>query len=37
MFFPQVYGQQFPIVVAEIMMIGGYLFLAVKSAGEQPQ
>jgi Family of unknown function (DUF6163) len=37
MFFPQVYGQQFAIVVAEIMMISGYLFLAVKSAGEQPQ
>jgi hypothetical protein len=37
MFFPQVYGGQFLTVVAETALIGCYLFLAIKSAGEQPQ
>ena len=36
-FFPQVYGGQFVTVVAELVLIGGYLYLAVKSAREQPQ
>ena len=37
MFFPQVYGGQFVTVVAELALIGSYLFLALKSAREQPQ
>jgi hypothetical protein len=37
LFFPQVYGGHFLTVVAEIALIGSYLYLAVKSAGEQPQ
>ena len=37
MFFPQVYGGQFLTVIAEMALIGGYLFLAVKSANEHPQ
>jgi hypothetical protein len=37
MFFPQVYGGQFVTVIAEVAMIGGYLFLAIKSANEHPQ
>jgi fatty acid desaturase len=36
-FFPQVYGGQFATVVAEFLLIGGYLYLAVKSAREQQQ
>jgi hypothetical protein len=36
-FFPQVYGGQFLTVVAELLLIGSYLYLAVKSAREQPQ
>ena len=37
MFFPQVYGGQFVIVLAEMALIGGYLFLAIQSAREEPQ
>jgi hypothetical protein len=37
MFFPQVYGGLFVTVVAEMALIGCYLFLAVKSANEHPQ
>jgi len=37
MFFPQVYGGHFTTVVAETALIGCYLFLALKSAREQPQ
>jgi len=37
MFFPQVFGGQFVTVIAEMALIGGYLFLAVKSANEHPQ
>lgn len=37
MFFPQVYGGQFATVVAETSFIACYLFIALKSAREQPQ
>jgi hypothetical protein len=37
MFFPQVYGGQILTVIAEMALIGCYLFLAVKSANEHPQ
>jgi hypothetical protein len=37
MFFPQVYGGQFVTVMAELALIGSYLFLALKSAREHPQ
>jgi len=37
MFFPQVYGGQFVTVIAELALIGSYLFLALKSAREHPQ
>lgn len=36
-FFPRVYGAQFVTVGAELLLIGSYLYLAVKSAREQPQ
>jgi len=36
-FFPQVYGGQFFTVLAEMALIGGYLYLALKSAREQLQ
>jgi hypothetical protein len=36
-FFPQIYGGQFVTIIAEMALIGGYLYLAVKSAREQPQ
>lgn len=35
-FFPQVYGEQFAVVVAEGVLIAGYLFLAVMAAREHP-
>jgi hypothetical protein len=37
MFFPQVYGGYFITVVAETAFIACYLFIALKSAREQPQ
>jgi hypothetical protein len=37
MFFPQVYGGQFATVVTETSFIACYLFIAFKSAREQPQ
>jgi len=36
-FFPQVYGGQFLTVLVEMALIGSYLYLALKSAREQPQ
>lgn len=36
-FFPQVYGSQTPIVLAESLLIGIYLFIAIQAAREQPQ
>jgi hypothetical protein len=36
-FFPQVYGGQFVTVLVELLLIGSYLYLAVKSAREQQQ
>jgi hypothetical protein len=36
-FFPQVYGGQLVTIFVEMALIGSYLYLAVKSAGEQPQ
>ena len=36
-FFPQVYGGRFLTVVAEMALISSYLYLALKSAREQPQ
>jgi hypothetical protein len=37
LFFPQVYGGQFLTVFIEMVLIGSYLYLAVKSAREQPE
>jgi hypothetical protein len=37
LFFPQVYGGHFITVFVEMVLIGSYLYLAVKSAREQPQ
>ena len=36
MFFPQVYGRAFLTVLLEAGLLGLYLWLAVKSAQEQP-
>jgi hypothetical protein len=36
-FFPEVYGGNFLTVVAETALVACYLFIAFKSAGEQPQ
>lgn len=35
-FFPQVYGDQVAIVILELLVIAGYLFLAIQAAREQP-
>ena len=36
LFFPQIYGGRFLVVLAELGMIGGYLALAVLAARERP-
>jgi hypothetical protein len=37
LFFPQIFGGAIPIVLFEVVAIGGYLVLAIQSAREQPQ
>jgi hypothetical protein len=36
-FFPQVYGGRFLVVLVEVVLLGTYLFLAIQSAREHPQ
>jgi hypothetical protein len=36
-FFPQVYGGRMLVVAAEVALLVGYLFLAIRSAREHPQ
>lgn len=35
-FFPQVYGGRSGVIIVESLLIGGYLFLAIQAAREQP-
>ena len=35
-FFPQVYGGRMLVVMAEFLLLFGYLFLAIQSAREHP-